>query len=193
MKQEIQLFVSTYLALNQIEKKMLQNVNTPTTACNVRQVVSQAMLQSSSTTNTAASNENNNTRYANGAMEKAILSQTTNTTTRIDGAVLNHQRCAWCANPLPKSCLQTQDIIYCSQKCASEGRLKRTGKKIRSSVFALEQGKCRKCGIDAHSLFLRINSLEEPCERLNVLCNANWRLPLGRIAYDRFLRSPKEG
>ena len=65
-------------------------------------------------------------------------------------------------------------------------------KKMRSSVFSFKESKCRKCGVDAHSLFLRINSLEEPGERLNVLCDDNCRLPLGRICYDRFLRSQKE-
>ena len=174
---------------------MLQNVDTPTTAHNIRQVVSQAMLQSSSTTNNAALNEsNNNARYANGAMERALLSQTTNTTTPTDRAVLNRKNCAWCADPLPRACIQAQNI-YCSQKCAEDGRLKRGmngSTKIRASVYALEQGVCRKCGVDAHSLFLRVSALDEPCERLNVLCNANWRLPIGRIACDRFLSSPKE-
>ncbi len=42
------------------------------------------------------------------------------------------------------------------------------------------------------ALFLRIKSLE-PAERLNVLCNANWRLPKTGRALDRLLQSPKEG
>ena len=192
MKEELQLFVSTYISLNKVERKILQNTDIPIAACNVRQIISQSIFESNKTNITP--NNNNNARYANGAMERALLSQTTNTTTPTDRAVLSRKNCAWCAEPLPRACIQAQNI-YCSQKCAEDGRLKRGrngSTKIRSSVFALEQGVCRKCGVDAHSLFLSVSALDEPCERLNALCNANWRLPVGRIACDRFLRSPKE-
>ena len=71
------------------------------------------------TTNTEASNENdNNIRHANGAMEKSMLSQTKNKTTPIDEVVLTQKCFTWCANALPKPCLQTQNIMCFSQKCA---------------------------------------------------------------------------
>lgn len=72
------------------------------------------------------------------------------------------------------------ESTYCSQACVEQGRLGRGGlyasTRVRDQVFGLEGGVCRKCGIDAHSLFLRISALEPP-ERLNALINAKWHLP----------------
>lgn len=64
--------------------------------------------------------------------------------------------------------------------------------RVREQLFALEQGKCQKCSIDANALFLRIQSLQ-PAERLNALMNANWYLPKVKKALDRLLQNPKEG
>jgi HNH endonuclease len=63
---------------------------------------------------------------------------------------------------------------------------------VRAQVFGLEGGVCRKCGIDAHSLFTRISSLSPP-ERLNALINAKFTLPKSAGALERLLQKPKEG
>jgi hypothetical protein len=63
----------------------------------------------------------------------------------------------------------------------------------RKQVFALEGGVCRLCGIDAHALYTRICALQ-PAERLNALCNVNWKLPKTSKALDRLLvQDPSEG
>jgi len=66
------------------------------------------------------------------------------------------------------------------------------GNQLRAQVFALEGGVCRLCGIDGHALFTRVLALE-PAERLNALCNANWKLPKSAKALDRLLQNPREG
>merc|ERR1712216_910828 len=84
---------------------------------------------------------------------------------------------------------------YCSYKCAETGRLRRGGMysstRIREQLFALEKGVCQMCGVDAHSLFVKLQALQ-PAERLNCLLNAKWKLPRKCKSTDRLLGDPQE-
>lgn len=136
-------------------------------------------------------------RYVGGAREQARDRMQGGTATEEDMAVLEGRLCAYCAGNL-SSASRTPGVAstYCSRECAEQGRLKRGGMyssvQVRSQVFALEGGVCRLCGIDAHALYTRIAALE-PAERLNALCNVNWKLPKSAKALERLLQCPKEG
>jgi hypothetical protein len=136
-------------------------------------------------------------RYVGGAKERAVANAKAGTSTALDNSVLSGTACAWCAGALPDAAFaQGVNSTYCSQECAEKGRLGRGGMyastRVRAQVFGLEGGVCRKCGIDAHALFVRISALEPP-ERLNALINAKWQLPRTGPALDRLLQQPKEG
>ena len=47
------------------------------------------------------------------------------------------------------------------------------------------------CGVDAHSLFVKLQALQ-PAERLNCLLNAKWKLPRKCKSTDRLLGDPQE-
>lgn len=155
----------------------------------LKQTVAQIMVSSTSSNCTE--------RYAGGAKERATTNAKAGTATALDNSVLSGTACAWCADALPDATFaKGVDSTYCSQECAEQGRLGRGGMyastRVRAQVFGLEGGVCRKCGIDAHALFVRISALEPP-ERLNALINAKWRLPNTGSAMERLLQQPKEG
>ena len=111
-----------------------------------------------------------------------------------DMAILEGKCCAYCGGDL-SSISRLPGVIstYCSRECVDQGRLKRGwGNQLRAQVFALEGGVCTLCGVDGHALYTRVLALE-PAERLNALCNANWKLPRSARALDRLLQNPREG
>uniref|UniRef100_A0A6U3UVT8 HNH domain-containing protein n=1 Tax=Ditylum brightwellii TaxID=49249 RepID=A0A6U3UVT8_9STRA len=186
---ELKQFVASYISLREIEKKRLKEWGQPVTSYSIRRVLSTIIAPNA----TIGCND----RYGGGAKERAVQNKKNNNATQRDKAVLNGTACAWCGSELSHASLADGvDSTYCSHKCAEEGRLRRGGvyasSRIRAQVFELEGGVCRKCGIDAHALYLRISALQ-PAERLNALCNANWNLPKSGPALERILQNPKEG
>lgn len=186
---EIKAFVRSYLALREVEKKVLKDCNEPVSSIALKQTVAQIM--------TLSTTECTTERYTGGAKERAVANAKDGTATALDKSVLGGTACAWCADALPDAAFaRGVESTYCSQDCAEKGRLKRGGMyastRVRAQVFGLEGGVCQKCGIDAHALFVRISALE-PAERLNALINAKWKLPKTGPALDRLLQQPKEG
>ena len=179
---EAKQFVSAYLGLREVEKKLIKESRKPFTGSMLRVEVSRMLVSSVN-----GSTE----RYSStGAKERALLNLKNGCCTLEDNAVLKGTACAWCGKPN----LVAQGSTYCSFECAEEGRVKRGGlyssSKIREQVFALERGVCQLCGVDAYALFQRIRALEPP-ERLNALLRANWRLPQGKRSVDRLLQMPE--
>ena len=179
MCQELTLFVNTFLSLREVEKKAVRESGQALTAKSLKQ----KLLVSTVTGSTE--------RYGGGAKEQARENMKNNCATEIDRAVINGKACAWCGKHL----IWTVGATYCSQTCVEEGRIRRGGMysstKIREQLFALEHGKCQKCGVNAHSLYCRVKALA-PAERLNALLNSKWKLPKTRQATDRLLSEPKE-
>ena len=184
--QEIQNFVNQLMILREVEKKILKESGNIYSGINLRQEVLRLMPKSSAKTTE---------RYVGGAKERARERVETGTGDDNDMAILEGRCCAYCGGDLSSaSRLPGVSSTYCSRECTDQGRLKRggMGNQLRAQVFALEGGVCRLCGIDGHALFTRMLALE-PAERLNALCNANWKLPKSAKALDRLLQNPKEG
>lgn len=179
-----------FIALREVEKKRLRECGGLFSSLNVRQ---QLLRLTAQETSSGPSTE----RYTGGAKEHARARLEDGAATKTDMAVLEGRLCAYCAGDL-SAASRVAGVIstYCSKECAEEGRLKRGGMyastRIRAQVFALEGGVCRLCGIDAHALYTRVASLT-PAERLNAMCNVNWKLPKTSKALDRLLQNPKEG
>jgi 5-methylcytosine-specific restriction endonuclease McrA len=178
------------MSLREIEKKWLKESGLSFSGPNVHQDVLRLMTSQSSSVPSKK-------RYGGGAKERARERREVGMASKSDMAVLDGRRCAYCAGSLSAaSSVPGVASTYCSQDCVEQGRLKRGGMysstNVRSQVYALEGGVCRLCNIDAQALFTRISALE-PAERLNALCNANWRLPKSAKAVERLLLCPKKG
>jgi 5-methylcytosine-specific restriction endonuclease McrA len=189
MRQELKDFVSNYLELREVEKKAIKDSGEPFAPYQLRRVILGMMTSSIGNGSTE--------RYAGGAKERARENIDSGNATQVDMDILEGHRCAWCGGEMPRaSKVAGVQSTYCSRECAENGRLQRGGMyastQVRSQVFALEGGVCRLCGIDAHALYIRISALQ-PAERLNALCNANWKLPKTPKALERLLQDPKEG
>lgn len=187
---EVKNFVSSFLTLREVEKKAFSEMDAPSTNSSLMANVAKALMPASSQTNSTE-------RYGGGAKERAIENSRNGVATEEDNKVIQGEACAWCAKALGRaSRREGVESTYCSIECAEEGRLRRGGmyasSRVRAQVFALERGVCCLCGIDAHALFLRISSLQ-PAERLNALCNSNWKLPQSGRALEKLLQNPKEG
>eukprot|EP00559_Dactyliosolen_fragilissimus_P005494 CAMPEP_0184872242 /NCGR_PEP_ID=MMETSP0580-20130426/41171_1 /TAXON_ID=1118495 /ORGANISM="Dactyliosolen fragilissimus" /LENGTH=1184 /DNA_ID=CAMNT_0027375001 /DNA_START=422 /DNA_END=3976 /DNA_ORIENTATION=- len=190
LSQEIKDFLTAYVNLRQVEKKVIRESGKVIRSNNIKYQINEIIQSSSFSTSSTE-------RYAGGEKERAIDNLTKGIElSQEQRLVLDGLACAWCAKPLSDAakCRGVQST-YCSQKCAEEGRLKRGGiyasSKIRAQLFDLEKGICQMCNIDANALFLRIKVLQPP-ERLNALCNAKWSLPKCRSALERLLLDPKE-
>ncbi|KAG7353456.1 helicase [Nitzschia inconspicua] len=185
---ELKQFVTQYVGLREIEKKILKESGRPYPCFNLKQAILRDAPPSA---------QNSTTRYTGGAKERARERQGLGHANDTDMAVLQGRLCAYCGGDLPRASLAPGvQATYCSKDCTENGRLKRGGmfssSRVREQVFALEGGVCGLCGINAHALYTRIIALQ-PAERLNALCNANWRLPKSAKALDRLLLDPKEG
>jgi hypothetical protein len=188
LQAEIETFVSSYLGLREVEKKALKESGHHYSGSQLKQTI----LRMMSTVETHLTE-----RYAGGAKERARENMENDTADAKDMAILEGHLCAWCGGNFPAASKKASvESTYCSRECADEGRLKRGGMygstQVRAQVFALEGGVCRLCGIGAHALYTRICALQ-PAERLNALCNANWKLPKTSKALERLLQDPKEG
>ena len=190
-KHEIKSFIRCFLALREVEKKTLKEWGQPLTA----NTLHHQLVQIYSSTRTSYSTLE---RYVGGAKERAFeKSKKKLTLSDQDQAVMDGLACAWCGKLLLSTSYKTTiKSTYCSQKCVEDGRLRRGGMyastKVRNQVFALENGVCQICGINAHALFMRINAMQ-PAERLNALCNSNWKLPKSQSSLQRILLNPREG
>ena len=183
---EVKTFVNQFMLLREIEKKILKESGSIYPGINLRQEVLRHMPKSSA---------NTTERYVGGAKERARERVEMGIGDDNDMAILEGRYCAYCGGDLSKvSRLPGVSSTYCSRECTDQGRLKRggMGNQLRAQVFALEGGVCRLCRIDGHALFTRVIALE-PAERLNALCNANWKLPKSAKALDRLLQNPREG
>lgn len=185
---DLRAFVASFLFLREVEKKALKDWDNPVTNSSLRQTLAELLSK-----DTAFSTS----RYSGGAKERAEENAINNSATSSDMAILDGHACAWCGKRLGRASFQEGvQSTYCSIECAEEGRLRRGGMyastQVRAQVFALERGVCTLCSVDAYALFLRIKALQ-PAERLNVLCNANWKLPQSGPALERLLHQPKEG
>jgi len=185
LMEEIKRFVDQFMLLREVEKKLLKETGTIYSGLNLRQEVLRLMPKSST---------NSTERYLGGAKERARERVETGVGDVNDMAILEGKLCAYCGGDLSAaSRLPGVSSTYCSRECAEQGRLKRGwGNQLRAQLFALEGGVCRLCSVDGHALFTRVLALE-PAERLNALCNANWKLPKSAKALDRLLQNPKEG
>lgn len=188
VRSEIEMFVSSYHGLREVEKKALKDSELAFSPFQLKLATVRLM-----TSTTKHSIE----RYSGGAKERAQKSMGNGDADSTDLAILEGNLCAWCGGNLPSaSKVSGVESTYCSRECAEQGRLKRGGMfastRVREQVFALEGGVCRKCGIDAHALYTRIYALH-PAERLNALINASWKLPKTPKALERLLHNPKEG
>lgn len=182
---EITNFVDQYILLREVEKKLLKETGSLFSGINLRQEVFKLMPKAP--TNTTE-------RYMGGTRERARERVEQGTGDATDMAILEGKYCAFCGGDLSSvSRMQGVSSTYCSRECAEQGRLKRGwGNQLRAQVFALEGGVCTLCGVNGHALYTRILALE-PAERLNALCNANWKLPKSAKALDRLLQNPREG
>jgi 5-methylcytosine-specific restriction endonuclease McrA len=190
MQNDLKEFVTGYIRLREVEKKALKESGLPFQSLQLRQTVIGIMTRYST-------DDGSTERYTGGAKERARQNVDNGTATRADMAVLEGHMCAWCGGDLSSaSRFRGVESTYCSRECAEEGRLKRGGMyastQVRAQVFALEGGVCQLCGIDGHALYTRVCSLQ-PAERLNALCNVNWKLPKTPKAVERLLQDPKEG
>jgi len=182
MCKELKQFVRHYLGLREVEKKVVKESDKAISSSSLKQTAASLVVSTIS---------GSKDRYEGGAKERAITNQLNNCATKEDMAVLNGQACVWCGGPF----LCSNGAHYCSYKCAETGRLRRGGMysstRIREQLFALEKGVCQLCGVDAHSLFVKLQALQ-PAERLNCLLNAKWKLPRKCKSTDRLLADPQE-
>ena len=179
------MFVDQFMLLREVEKKLLKETGSIYSGMNLKQQVLRQMPEPSATTTK---------RYSWGAKERARERVELGTGDDTDMAILvGGKCCAYCGGDLSSaSRLPGVSSTYCSRECADQGQLKRGRGMLRAQVFALEGGVCRLCGIDGHALYTRLLGLE-PAERLNALCNANYKLPKSAKALDRLLQNPREG
>ena len=186
MEQDVKTFITNYLELRPVEQKTLQDSGKSFAGAGLSRSIGKLMISS-----LRGSVE----RYKGGAKELARVNVSNGIASAHDMSVLDGKCCAWCGKTLSAASIRGE-ATYCSQECAEEGRLRRGGKfasaNIRAAVFAMENGKCTLCGLDAHALFLQIRSLQ-PSERLNKLLSVNWTLPKTGKALDNLLQDPKEG
>ena len=151
MCNELKQFVQDYLELREVEKKVIKDSGQVCKCSELKQTAAKLL-----TSTISGSKE----RYSGGAKERAISNQLNNCATEADLAVLNGNACVWCYGPF----LCKSGAHYCSYSCAETGRLRRGGMysstRIREQLFALERGRCTKCKVDAHALFVKIKSLE---------------------------------
>ena len=183
---EIKNFVDQFMVLREVEKKVLKESCRIYSGIHLRQEILRLMPKSSTYTTE---------RYEGGAKERALERVEVGIGDTNDIAILVGTKCAYCGEDLSKvSRLPGLISTYCSRECTEQGRLKRggMGNQLRAQVFALEGGICQICGVDGYALFTRVLGLE-PAERLNALCNANWKLPKSAKALDRLLQNPREG
>jgi len=185
---EIKGFVNQYVGLREIEKKFLKDTGRSYTCFNLKHSILRDAPESAPTTTK---------RYTGGAKERSRERMELGVADDDDMAILLGHRCAYCGGELSRASRAKEvQSTYCSRECVENGRLKRGGmyssSRIREQVFALEGGICSLCGINAYALYTRILALQ-PAERLNALCNANWRLPKSAEALERLLQDPKEG
>ncbi len=204
MCEEVKQYISCYLNLREVEKKVVMESGQAATASSLKQLA--ASLLVSTITGTTE-------RFQGGAKERAVANIKNGCATVEDVAVVNGQGCSWCAKPF-----YCGKGTYCSQSCVEEGRVRRGGmfssSKIREQLFALEHGKCTKvntlstskcscltdylieffvcnsfslkCGINAHSLFCKLKSLH-PAEvsiefvTLCIFISASHFFPLQRL------------
>ena len=182
MCKELKQFVRYYLGLREVEKKVVKESGKAISSSSLKQTVASLVVSTIS---------GSKDRYEGGAKERAITNHLNNCATKEDMAVLAGQACVWCGGPF----LCSNGAHYCSYKCAETGRLRRGGMysstRIREQLFALEKGVCQMCGVDAHSLFVKLQALQ-PAERLNCLLNAKWKLPRKCKSTDRLLADPQE-
>jgi 5-methylcytosine-specific restriction endonuclease McrA len=193
LQKEIEQFISNYLALREVEKKALKESGMPYSGHQLKQTSVGLLVLATSAAQT--NNDGSNTeRYCGGAKEQAQENMEGDIATSTDLAILVGLLCASCGGDRSASSEQAGVAsTYCSRECAEQHGLKRAGyNQIRAQVFALEGGVCRLCGIDAHALYTRIRALQ-PAERLNALCNTNWKLPKTSKALDNLLQKPNEG
>ena len=185
LMEEIKTFVDQFMLLREVEKKLLKETGSIYSGMNLKQQVLRQMPEPSATTTE---------RYMGGAKERARERVELGTGDDNDMAILEGGKCcAYCGGDLSAaSRLPGVSSTYCSRECADQGRLKRGWGNLRAQVFALEGGVCRLCGIDGHALYTRLLGLK-PAERLNALCNANYKLPKSAKALDRLLHNPREG
>lgn len=173
------------MMLREVEKRALKESGNLFSGKNLRQQVLRLMPNSV---------ENTTERYLGGAKERARERVEKGNGDEMDMAILEGKYCAYCGGGLSSaSHLPGVSSTYCSRECADQGRLKRgIGNQLRKQVFALEGGVCSLCGVDCHALYTRVRALE-PAERLNALCNANWKLPRSAKSLERLLKNPREG
>ena len=182
---ELNAFVCDYINLRDVEKKVLKDSNIQIHSFSVHVTVAKLM---------GSSVRGVKERFGGGAKERARVKLKNGDADQVDKDVLAKHACAWCGEALSNLSFHSDvTSTYCSRECTEEGRLRRgKSSQIRQQLFALERGICCLCGIDAYAFFLRVKSLQ-PAERLNALCNTNWKLPKNMHALERLLHSPKEG
>jgi len=89
--------------------------------------------------------------------------------------------CAWCSGPRSDN-----ESAYCSRSCEEKDRVRCDNTFARKLVFAQEQGVCRVCGLDAHSLYERVVKMSPP-ERHQELIRAGFTIS------PQLLERPTEG
>jgi SWI/SNF-related matrix-associated actin-dependent regulator 1 of chromatin subfamily A len=138
MCEEVKQFITCYLSLREVEKKVVKESGQAITASSLKQSAARLLIST-----ITGSTE----RFQGGAKERSIDNIKNGCATAEDKAVLSGQGCAWCAKPF----LCAKGATYCSQSCVDEGRVRRGGmfssSKIREQLFALEHGKCTKVSI----------------------------------------------
>ena len=146
---EIKQFITTYLTIREVEKKAIQEWDTPIRSDAIRETL-RSIVQSSQSLLTESTE-----RYSGGSKERALENIAAGNATDSDRRVLNGEACIWCAASLPDVALRKGvESYYCSQECAEKGRLRRGGMysstRVRSQVFTLENGICQICRVDAN-------------------------------------------
>ena len=195
MGRELEKFVTSFLALREIERKVIKDAGEPFSSRNLSQAATKIMVGVSKKRKHGITGTAITERYTGGAKERAEERLHEGNATSEDMDILMGRNCSWCGGGLSRASRIAQSV-YCSQECAETGRLRRGGMyascRIRDQVFALEGGVCQICSIDAHALFLRVKSLH-PAQRLSALCNTNFKLPKSAKALERLLQDPTEG
>lgn len=192
---EVQAFVSSFLALREVERKAIRDHGKPCSAKGLRQTAAKIMtgvLEQKKLNNLGSMD-----RYCGGAKERANENMKDLIATSTDLAVLRGDNCAWCAGVLSNES-KAAKAVYCSLDCAEVGRLRRGGMyasfRIREQLFALEGGVCQKCHTDTHALFLQVKAMSSVAERRRALENAKcFVVPQSQHAFTRILNDLKEG
>jgi len=158
MCEEVKQFITCYLSLREVEKKVVKESGQAHTASSLKQSAARLLVSTIS-----GSTE----RFQGGAKERAIANIKNGCATAEDRAVANGLGCAWCAKPF----LCAKGATYCSQSCVEEGRVRRGGmfssSKIREQLFALEHGKCAKVSnrcLKIVLLFSQLSDVDSSCD-----------------------------